>query len=718
MNQPSHSDDISARESAVAKVNEIIFVRTGKELNAGQKRALNALLKLKELGKQHRCGRVCGMPTGSGKTRLAAAFLISLDITGELKQGDAVLVLAPRRVIMKQNELQLKTVLTPANSDSHFEINMPEANYVLGLRWSLVEDLDSLLKNDDTHIDVALITPQLLNLYVRQVGIERLKRVKALILDEVHHTYWGDAISKTIGSVLGLNNIEYVLGLSATPTKESLDQVGEVICPITTDEAMREGILVRGLRIYSTRTEAYANAVVPEILAEAMRKTFGIRGRSSDLPTNEWQVAIIERAQEYAKRIIGLLAKEVREDFLAQRVPKTLVVAANTTEAEELRKHLVEELTALGRKDAEELVAMAHYKIKEADPVDIIEEFKSKREGILVTVNMADMGFDDPNLEVLVIGRPFGTPLGYVQVRGRVLRKPDENAHENNIKLARGYSVLIDFTDAARHETSVADVEQGELAKELSSWSLQSDLQGILGDVPRVHGEVEVGQFAVREIGMEKEKTPVLARPQVQLEGPNRPASSQLLPSAPAQQPLSVRANDRTMNCTTAELGDVAKMLRDQGHSEFWVEFLLDKRKIIEPGLGEIEKALGLKRVAEMDSVGSIGVRRAKYTWVEGQLQTSRPGLPQRESLALGDLSVVITKGKGKKHLRHFYAQVTEKGTGRTARVRLRGNYEKRLQNALSTQLRVEDRTIASHIAEWVRRSGYADRPLYERKHR
>jgi len=79
---------------------------------------------------------------------------------------------------------------------------------------------------------------------------------------------------------------------------------------------------------------------------------------------------------------------------------------------------------------------------------------------------------------------------------------------------------------------------------------------------------------------------------------------------------------------------------------------------------------------------------------------------------------VVITKGKGKKHLRHFYAQVTEKGTGRTARVRLRGNYEKRLQNALSTQLRVEDRTIASHIAEWVRRSGYADRPLYERKHR
>lgn len=476
--------EVGNNESLLTKIDGIIEECTGRKLNIGQRLALQGLFS--ETQSVERTRLVIGMPTGSGKTRLAASIVLYLGITGRLRNGDKVLIMAPRKVIIKQNKSQLEMVLKSKSVPLKFRIETAKtkSNRFHSQMWNpktMTHNLHLLLSKSGLYIDVLLLTPQLWNLYVSTYDSENFMKIKAIILDEVHHTYWGSEVSNSIEQLLGSGDLEFALGLSATPTKEAIGSFGRLYCPLTTMQAMKEGILISGLKIYSTDTYAY--------LIESS--------------LDQWKVAIYERAQKYAENIIELMKLETDASLHLHRIPKTLVVAANTTEAEELRKYLVQEVRNAGREDADDLAFMAHYKVKKHDYV--IKKFKEKQEGILVTVDMAKMGFDDPNLEFLVIARPVNTPLGYVQIRGRVLRRTDEEAHEKNIKLIKSKAILIDFTNSARFENIVNKVEDGELANEYSSDQLLSDLSG-KGYVPRVHAEVKIGDFRVMEIGAEEGK--------------------------------------------------------------------------------------------------------------------------------------------------------------------------------------------------------------------
>jgi len=245
---------------------------------------------------------------------------------------------------------------------------------------------------------------------------------------------------------------------------------------------MKMGILAQKLKIYSTTTfthliETYSS---PDKWRAAVKDT--------DI---QWKFAVIERAEKYAQEIVEKLSNEVGS--LNQRVPKTLVVAANTKEADRLREFLIRELRNRGRDDSENLVYVAHY--REDKPVEVINQFKEEKEGVLVTVNMADIGFDDPNLEVLVIARPISTPVGYVQIRGRILRKPKDS---QNLKETR-YALIIDLTGAAEHEKHVEEVELGKYARTIKSEDLMRDLMG-KGIVPEISGEVKIGEYKIIEV--------------------------------------------------------------------------------------------------------------------------------------------------------------------------------------------------------------------------
>jgi len=191
----------------------------------------------------------------------------------------------------------------------------------------------------------------------------------------------------------------------------------------------------------------------------------------------------------------------------------TLIVAANTTEADEiaksLRRILKKKLSGLRPiLKLEELVRVAHYKVDEA--VEEIEKFREQDEGILVAVNMADIRFDDENLEVLAIARPVRMPIAYVQIRGRVLRRPRNTS--DNIKASK-YAILIDLTGAAKHEKSVKEVELGEHAVEDFN-ELEGDLVG-KGKVDIVHGNVKLKGYEIRIV---PEKLPQPYKPQIPFE--------------------------------------------------------------------------------------------------------------------------------------------------------------------------------------------------------
>jgi superfamily II DNA or RNA helicase len=338
---------------------------------------------------------------------------------------------------------------------------------------------------------ITLVTPQLLNRFLKNLNkydLNPMDVVRAVVLDEVHHTYWGPEIGESIRSVLSLENIKFALGLSATPTKEAEQSLGGIIYSCPTKKAMNSGILVSDLKIYSTRTEV---------------RNIRIEEQTFKWIPNEWNVAIYERAEEYAEKILKVLEKEALQP-LSHRIPKTLVVAANVKEADEIKRRLYEQIKSKCNRQPDNLVFIAHYGVGRGKATRVIRNFKQKKEGILITVNMADMGFDDKNLEVLTIARPVSSPTGYVQIRGRVLRKPDQKtADENNIKLQKEYAVMIDFTEASRHEEEAEDVEEARLLEECQS--LKKDLEGYGEGVAIAHGEVSIEDFKVKNI-MEKKQ--------------------------------------------------------------------------------------------------------------------------------------------------------------------------------------------------------------------
>ncbi len=470
------------------QLNELVKEITGHELNDIQKEALKRLDEL--LKKEHdKLSGIIAMPTGTGKTRLAFTFLLYLFLREDLRKGDKVLWLAPLEILLDQAKEEGDLLLKKLK-DLQMQIYTPISNELWETKG---KHLQYLLKDEGIISVVIPTTPQLLNRQFSEKGSEfkdMITEVYAAILDEVHHTYWGPEIRKVIETLQEIANIRFILGLSATPTKEAKEALGEPVYSCSTRKAMDMGILMERLKIYRTITK---------VVKDSIRLEEKDRFSEPVWRLDEWQVAIYERAEKYAEKIIEVLKKEVGEESLKRRIPKTLVVAANTGEADLIKKELDSKIRDLCHRN--NLVSVAHYNIDEAE--EVLSEFRKKKEGILVTVDMAKMGFDDKNLEVLIIARPVRSPLSYIQIRGRVLRKPDEKAAEDSLKLrSEPYAVLIDFTEASRHENVAERVEIGK--SPVGSSEIKKDLEGY-GEVPLARGEVKVGEFETFEIGSRRE---------------------------------------------------------------------------------------------------------------------------------------------------------------------------------------------------------------------
>ncbi|MEM0261296.1 MAG: DEAD/DEAH box helicase family protein [Nitrososphaerota archaeon] len=442
-------------------------------------RQIEALRKLLEnilLKKNFRM--VFQMPTGAGKTVVVAGLIMALYHKVFLKNKDIVLYLTPRIILKRQVKERFDEIFQ-IFKDLHkigpFRIERPK-NDILGFlkfyfgKWGGEED----------RILILIITPNAFHKFIKKYGdkIQRfsnMKRIRLILMDEVHRVYFGPNISRSIERLLDelASEDSCVIGLSATPIRQAIERIGNIVYSLSSKQAMMEGILAKKLRIYSTNTRTK--------LLERIGK-------------DEWSVAVVERAEKYCDEILNKLSEELKDLYpespnpLLKRIPKTLIVAANITEADEIANNLrrrISELRPPTKVRVEELVRVAHYKIPEAD--EEINRFREQDQGILVTVNMADIGFDDENLEVLVIARPIRTPIAYVQIRGRVLRRPKNTS--DNIKALK-YAVIIDLTRATQHEESVEKVELGEFGVE-DFEELERDLKGE-GEVEKVRGEVAI----------------------------------------------------------------------------------------------------------------------------------------------------------------------------------------------------------------------------------
>ena len=379
---------------------------------------------------------IISLPTGVGKTLLAACITRNLLKSGKIKGNQHVLVLAPRIVIQDQIACE-ESDFNKIFRDLPVFVKKVEGSETKG------QHLIKLLKENETQIIVA--SPQLINLFELDKSTAVNTLIKAVILDEVHHTYNGPNISRTIRSIV--ENSDFVIGLSATPTKEAVENIGKVLYYYSIKDAMKEGMLLGNIKFYKYDT----------IIEKAK---YVDTGKECEDP---WEVAIKERAEKYADKILEVFSKE-RDETGQDRFLKTAIACPNVTEAEIFYEILVERL---GGKS----LYRAHYKVEEAQ--NEVKRFKSDKEGILVCVNMIDIGFDDRELEMLVIARKLNSPIAYAQLRERVLRKP---INDWNIKKIKNYAIILDLAgNVDRLQGRDEQVAQGRLEAK----GFLSDLRGL-----------------------------------------------------------------------------------------------------------------------------------------------------------------------------------------------------------------------------------------------
>jgi len=411
---------------------QVVFENCNKRLNRAQSEAFNRVAGLLRRGNVR---GIISLPTGVGKTLLAACLLRHLFGIGKIRLGEKVLVLAPRRVIVEQ--------IAGAESDfqSMFKDLPVEIIDLSQLEKSKSWKFINLLETPGTRIIVA--TPQLIHKVLSSRYLADFDRIKALILDEVHHTYNGSKISESVKQII--EKCDFVLGLSATPTLESVNNVGRVLFRYSISEAMKNRILVSQVKTYRFDTE--------------------VKGFPSDCK-DEWNVAIENRANKYAEKIFQVIEEE-RELNGQNRIFKTAVVCPNVTEAD-LLYDAVKEIFEQKKETVD--VYCIHYRFSTSEIQRQLQCFRKNDEGILISVDMINIGFDDRNLEVLVLARPLKNTISYIQVKGRILRRPTTKW---NIK--RKYAVILDLVDNfEKHEKLINAVMNGEVG----AGNFESELKG------------------------------------------------------------------------------------------------------------------------------------------------------------------------------------------------------------------------------------------------
>jgi len=300
----------------------------------------------------------------------------------------------------------------------------------------------------------------------------RLKdRALAVFIDEAHVMVdpggrWGKLMAQLARAA------PVAVGFTATPVVET--------CEVVAGEACAHGMLLHSEPIHSYDLMLGRKWIQPgeepilvsRLVARFYRSNFQVLKAPAELRGNDlWKNFCRDRVREYAERMLQELERHFglsRSELLSS--VKVLVLAPNTREADIWGEVLREKLRGMGR------VFIAHSGV--TDPQGEIERFVKSKAGILVAVNMVRLGFDDPDLDALMIARPTKSGVVYVQMRGRVLRYPKSF---DRLKLKRGAFILhLAADEIMEDEEKVESAEAGAFPKAQVRVGLEGFGEGVM----------------------------------------------------------------------------------------------------------------------------------------------------------------------------------------------------------------------------------------------
>lgn len=550
---------MEAEPERLAREIEGVFVRRfraveGERWNLRRLHEIGLENFVNEILNNHECRKVVQMPTGAGKSVLMSLLaLATVHVREHIREGkrrNVILVFAPLSRVKFQlldryitasgvyegfRPPSFSVYCVSSDKDALRDINIKLlANEKLGKKYvsthasnaiwvsqsrglhsadtvsGALQMIQKVAKNEGSkYVHVVLVCPHALGGLEEDSEIqggaykplETLKsQVLAVLVDEAHvivdiKSKWGSMIAALA------KNAPIALGFTATPVRETFRAL--------TGKASSQELLLHRKPIHSYdlmlgRDKEWILHNEPPMLINGLTVRFHntrieLEKEFRKLDKEEifaWKGYLPERVKLYTEIVCNDLMKYFKEDI---KNIKVLVLAPNTREAElwgETLKSVSKEWFG------EEKVFVAHSRKGEAHSE--IENFVRSYKGILVAVDMVRLGFDDPDIDALVIARPVKSMVAYVQMRGRVLRYPKST---DRPKAKKGAFILhLAADDVMEAEELVKKAESGFYSKEDVGIGLRGFYEK--GEIIELRArKIEIKPIGHKEIGYKEEKT-------------------------------------------------------------------------------------------------------------------------------------------------------------------------------------------------------------------
>lgn len=371
----------------------------------------DALEKLKKTyaNKKKEGGAILALPTGAGKTLIAARFLLDCVL---IDTNNRVLWLAPYQ------ELLFQAASTFERLSPFFRIKglkIPDENVVV---YNKQDDISNVeFRTVKSAYDWGTYTENPL----------------VVVIDEAH--YGASFSRKMLPTLKKWFSNSFFLGLTGTPYRK------------TPSESRHLNTLFGDIIYYERpeiekATDTQGRKVLANVESKTVKTGYRIQIDESKLEAEELKDQALREFNHPVRN--KAVAREWNNSY-----GKTLVFAIDIDHANNLARAFNEEhpsvpiqvvhSNSIPRKVPSIVRPQNGYCLSREDRKLIHEKFRSGEIQILVAVNIYTMGVDFPTIETLFMSRPTLSPVLYAQMVGRGLRGPAFGGTEN-IR-------VIDFAD-------------------------------------------------------------------------------------------------------------------------------------------------------------------------------------------------------------------------------------------------------------------------------
>ncbi|MFG3191402.1 DEAD/DEAH box helicase [Streptomyces omiyaensis] len=357
-------------------------------------RQLKDILVLRDAKGRHLKAMV-ELPTGAGKTRVAAETVLRLFIEGELR--GPILWIAQSLELCEQ-AVQTWTTVWRGLAD--------ERPLTVGRLWE-----GNTVHEPDTEFSVIVATDAKLDALLAGGEYEWLAEASAVIIDEGHRAGASERYTRILEwlGVAGRGWDRPLVGLSATPFKGTSEEA---------TKALVNRFGNRKLNAFDTDVNAYRKLAELGVLARVEHQVLN----GIDVELRPQEIAEATRQRKISPTVLERIGRDqARMATLVDHIMgldkswPVLVFTPNVLSAQVLAATLryrgVEAASVSGQTGRQERR-------------DIIRKFKNDEIRVLANCDLLIQGFDAPGVRALYIARPTFSPNAYIQMAGRGLRGP------------------------------------------------------------------------------------------------------------------------------------------------------------------------------------------------------------------------------------------------------------------------------------------------------